>query len=122
MADWKDELPALAALSDADAAAAIRTMTVTETVATVTGQEIFEATTQADYTALTSAQKSLFHAIIAMASIQVAGANTRAALLAMFAAGTDTRANLVALQTRTVFKYPNPPHAGDVAAARSAIQ
>ena len=122
MADWKDELPALAALSDADAAAAIRMMMVTETVATVTGQEIFEATTQADYTALTSAQKSLFHAIIAMASIQVAGANTRAALLAMFAAGTDTRANLVALQTRTVPKYPNPPHAGDVAAARRAIQ
>ncbi len=115
---WESELSALAALSDSAAADAINAMTRQETVSTVSGQEIFEATTQADYTALTAAQKPLYHAIIAMSSIKVSGANTRAALLAMFAAGTQTRTNLVALQTRAVLKY-QPCSDHQVAEARS---
>lgn len=114
--DWQPELPALAGLSNEETAEAINAMTVPYTVESISGQDIFEATTQADYAALTAAQKSLYHAIISMASIQVSGTNTRAALLAMFPAGTATRANLAALQTETRRKYAmhvGPHHVAD---------
>lgn len=94
--------PEYTGLSDQAAADAINAKTVAVDVESVPGSAIFEATTQADYSALTATQKSLYHAIIAMASVPVKGANTRAALLAMFGAGSQTRANLGALQTTNV--------------------
>lgn len=92
-------LPAYTGLSNQAAADALNNANIAVDVETIGGVDIFEATTQADYTALSANQKSLYHAIIGMENIRVKGSNTRAALLAMFGAGTQTRTNLAALQT-----------------------
>lgn len=94
-------LPAYTGLSDQAAADALNNANIAVDVETVGGVDIFEATTQTDYTALTATQKNLYHAIIGMENIRVKGSNTRAALLAMFGVGTQTRTNLGALQTTT---------------------
>lgn len=110
-------------LSDQAAADKLNTANIAVDVESVSGSDIFEATTQADYTALTANQKPLFHAIMAMDSIRVKGSNTRAALLAMFGAGTQTRTNLAALQTRTTSRAEQlqlgTVTAGDVQSARA---
>ncbi len=93
-------LPAYTGLSD-QAADAINAQNISVDVEKISGADVFEATTQADYTALTATQKNLYHAIMGMDSITVRGSNTRAALLAMFGAGSQTRTNLGALQTTT---------------------
>ncbi len=93
-------LPAYSGLSDQAAAAALNAANISVDVHTISGSDVFEATTQTDYAALTATQKNLYHAIMGMDSITVRGSNTRAALLAMFGAGTQTRTNLGALQTR----------------------
>lgn len=92
-------LPAYTGLSDQAAADSLNNANIAVDVETVGGVDIFEATTQTDYAALTATQKNLYHAIIGMENIKVKGSNTRAALLAMFGAGTQTRTNMAALQT-----------------------
>ena len=92
-------LPAYAGLSDQAAADALNAQNIAVDVDTISGSDVFEATTQTDYAALTATQKSLYHAIMGINSITVRGSNTRAALLAMFGAGTQTRTNLGALQS-----------------------
>ncbi len=67
----------------------------------VEGWQIWEATVPAEWAALSTAERQRYQALLGMGQINVKGANTRAALLAMFAAGTQTRANLAALQTRS---------------------
>lgn len=94
-------LPAYAGLSDQAAADALNARNIAVDVETVSGSDVFEATTQADYAALTANQKNLYHAIMGMETITVRGSNTRAALLAMFGPGSQTRTNLGALQTTT---------------------
>ena len=95
-------LPAYAAMTDQEAADALNAKTIAVDVETISGSDVFEATTQTDYAALTATQKNLYHAIMGMASVPVKGSNTRAALLAMFGAGTQTRTNLAALQTTLI--------------------
>lgn len=95
-------LPAYTGLSNQAAADSLNNANIAVDVETIGGVDIFEATTQADYTALSANQKSLYHAIIGMENIRVKGSNTRAALLAMFGAGTQTRTNLAALQTTVI--------------------
>lgn len=92
-------LPAYTGLSDQAVADSLNNANIAVDVETVGGVDIFEATTQTDYAALTATQKNLYHAIIGMENIKVKGSNTRAALLAMFGAGTQTRTNMAALQT-----------------------
>ena len=87
-----------AGMSDTQAADSLNALNRTVNVASVTGQDIFEAVVPGEYAALTADQKSLLHALIGMGTIKVNATNTKAALLAMFGAGTTTRANLVALQ------------------------
>lgn len=92
-------LPAYSGLSDQAAADALNAANISVDVDTISGSDVFEATTQTDYNNLSAAQKNLYHAIMGMDSITVRGSNTRAALLAMFGAGTQTRTNLGALQS-----------------------
>lgn len=92
-------LPAYAGLTNQEAADALNAANISVDVEIISGSDVFEATTQSDYAALTANQKGLFHAIMGMETIQVVGSNTRAALLAMFGPGTQTRTNLAALQT-----------------------
>lgn len=84
------------------AAAEINAKNIDRNVVSVTGQDIFEATTAADFSALSADQKAIYFAIIGMGTILVNGENTKKALLAMFGPGTTTRANLVALQTEKI--------------------
>jgi hypothetical protein len=88
--------------TDQQIADALNAATIEQDVASIGGQELFEALVADDYNALSADQKSLLHAIIGMGTIAVSGTNTRAALLAMFGPGTTTRSNLAALQTRLV--------------------
>lgn len=92
---------------DADAAIAAaqgNVVNCTEDVETISGQTLFEAVKPADYSALTAVQLTTFWGIIGMGTINVDGANVRAALAAMFN-GTDTLEALVALQTRDVSHF-----------------
>ena len=91
-----------AGMSDEEAAADLNVENREVNVTSVTGQDIFEAATLADYAALDATEKSLLHAIIGMGTVMVNGTNTKAALLAMFGAGSDTRDNLAVLQKETV--------------------
>lgn len=84
------------------AAAQINAENIDRNVVSVTGQDIFEATTAADLSALSAAQKAVYFAIVGMGTILVNGTNTKAALLSMFGTDTDTRANLAALQTEKI--------------------
>lgn len=90
------------AMDDKAAAASLNAINRTVNVESVTGQEVFEATTATDYAALSAAELQQFWGIIGMSEILVNAQNTRAALLGMFGPGTDTRANLAALQTTLV--------------------
>lgn len=107
-------LPAYNGLSDQAAADALNNANIAVDVETISGSDVFEATTQTDYAALTANQKGLYHAIMGMDTILVRGSNTRAALLAMFGAGTQTRTNLAALQTTMISRAAQLglPHIG----------
>lgn len=90
---------------DADgavAAAQLNAENITADVASVTGQQIFEAVVPADYNALTSDNKLLFGTIIGMGSIPVNATNTKLALTTMFSGATATLSALSALQTEQV--------------------
>jgi len=89
-------------MNDEEVAIDMNTVYREEDVATVEGQDIFEAVVPSEYNALTDKQVNLLHAIIGMGSIRVNGSNTKTALLAMFGAGTTTRGNLASLQKRDV--------------------
>lgn len=89
-------------VDDALAAAELNVENCVVPVESVTGQQIFEAVHQADYAALTAGQLQRFWGIVGMGEVLVNGANTKAALLAMFGSETVTRTNLAALQTETV--------------------
>jgi hypothetical protein len=59
---------------------------------------IFEATDDAEYSALSAANKSIYGLILSCGSVDLsAGTSVREKLMAMFGAGTTTRANLAEL-------------------------
>lgn len=89
-------------MTDLEVANDLNTVYRTQNVESVTGRDIFEAAVRSEYLALAAEDKDLLHVIISMGSILVNGANTKAALLAMFGAGTTTRTNLAVLQIRDV--------------------
>lgn len=68
----------------------------------IPAREIIEATAPAEWGALSAAEKQRYQTITGAGDVDVRGANTRAAFLAMFGAGTATRAALAALQNETV--------------------
>lgn len=89
-------------MTDAEVAAEINFVYRSQDREAVATWEIFEAIVPGEYAVLSADEKSLLGRILAMGTINVKGANTRAALAAMFGAGTTTRGNLQALQTETI--------------------
>lgn len=91
-------------------------------IESVTGQEIFEAVLPAHYAALSAEYKQLFGVIVGMGTIKVGGANTRAALTAMFTGATATLQALAALQTELVSRVVElglqPPALSDIEKVR----
>ena len=67
----------------------------------VPAHEVFEAIAPPEWAALSAAEKQRVQTILSMGTVNVRGAQTRAALAAAFGAGTATRTALVALQART---------------------
>ena len=63
--------------------------------ASITGAELWENTTLAEYAALTQAQRDAYQVLVSLGTIDVsAGSNSRATLGVLFGAGTATRAAL----------------------------
>jgi len=62
--------------------------------------EIVNATTPAEWTALSAAEKQRYQTLTGAGQVDSGNANVRAAFQAMFAAGTATRTALTALLTR----------------------
>lgn len=85
--------------------------------------EILEATVQAEWGALSAAEKQRYQTIVGAGTVSVKGTNVRNAFLQMFAAGTQTRTNLAALQTRAASRAEvlgfRPVSVGDVNLART---
>ena len=98
------ESPDLATLDDAAAAEKLNTDTVTVQVARsiIPAHEVFEAIVPGEWAALNAAEKQRVQTILAMGSVDLRGANTRASLGAAFGPATTTRANLLALQAETI--------------------
>jgi hypothetical protein len=93
--------PQYAAMTDEEAADSLNDKTIDEEIEFIDANEVFEAIVLSDYVALSSDNKVLLQTILGMGVIKVKGANTRAALAAMFAA-TTTLTNLIALQDKKV--------------------
>lgn len=86
-------------LSNQSAADVLNARTIAVDVKQATGADIMDATTPAEYNALSAAQKDVWRAMIVMPTLHLDGANTRAFLANMFGQGTQTRANLIAMQS-----------------------
>jgi hypothetical protein len=71
-------------------------------VESITGRDLFEASTEADRDKLTDAQKACFHALIGMEAVWLTAENTAAALLVMFPAESQTGKNLAAAGTEKI--------------------
>ena len=111
------------AMTDAQAATDLNTNQRTALRTRVETWELLEATVNAEYDALATANRTKYNAILAMGTINPAGTNVRAILSALFGAGTVTRTNLLALQNRTVNRAEElglgRVEPGDVQAARA---
>lgn len=68
--------------------------------AIVPSYEIIEAMAPGDWTGVSAAERIRIQVLISAGSVNLSGANTRAAFAAAFGPSTQTRANLIALQTR----------------------
>ena len=92
-----------AAMSDVEAAAAMNVVNRTVSRDTVSGSEIFNGTDDAEYAALTEAQKASWDALCAIDSINTSGGIGKAREAELFGPGTATRTALIALKnSRTV--------------------
>lgn len=92
-----------AGMTDAQVAASLTgVIDRTKTRATVSGSEIFNATDDVEYAALTDAQKSAWDALCAIETIDTGNGVAKAREAELFGAGTTTRSNLVALRTESV--------------------
>lgn len=89
----------LAAKSDAAIAAALNAATVVVDRDTATAAEVFECIVPAEWAAATAQEKTRVQLVLGMGTVNLRGANTRAALAAAFGPTTTTRANILALLT-----------------------
>ena len=94
-------LPLYDGTTDQEAADELNAVDKVVDVETVTSQQIFEAVVPAEYTALTSDQKTMFWGILGMGDIYVNNTNTRIAITSLFSPG-DTLSALADLQTQTI--------------------
>lgn len=66
----------------------------------IPAHDVFEAISQAEYTALTAIQLQRLHGILSMGPVNVKGPNTKATFQSIFGAGGATRTALTALINR----------------------
>ena len=68
----------------------------------ISGSEIFNATDDTEYSALTDAQKSAWDALCAIDQIDTVSGVAKAREAELFGGGTTTRTNLLAIRNETV--------------------
>ena len=85
-------------MSDLEVADDLNTEYRTRTRATVFGYEIFNETDDAEYAALTDAQKSSWDALCGIEQIDTSNGVAKAREAELFGSGTTTRSNLAALK------------------------
>lgn len=122
----KDELAAFpatyGALSDAEVADKLNLKEVTSTKQYLSGSEIFNATNDAEYAALTDAQKGSWDALCAIDSIDTLNGVAKAREVELFGVGTTTRSNLQAARQSLISRAQElgiKVREGDVTAARA---
>ncbi len=86
--------------SNATAATEMNAVNVTVTVSTVTGSQILNATDTAEFSALSSGDKSAWRELCAIDDIDTASGVAKHMESEIFGAGTTTRSNLQALRKR----------------------
>lgn len=91
-----------AAMTDEQAAASLNTADRTITAQYVSGSDVFNATDDVEYAALTEAQKQAWDALCAIDQIDTSNGVAKAREAELFGPGTATRSNLVALRQSTV--------------------
>lgn len=84
--------------NDAQIAALLNAINQTSQRDIIPAYEILEAMDATEFAALSAAQKTIYQIFISAGSVNIKGANTRAAFGAMFGAGTATRAAILALR------------------------
>lgn len=89
-------------MSDAEAATDLNTVYRTKARDYVAGWEIFNATDDTEYAALTDAQKSSWDALCGIESIDTTSGIAKAREAELFGAGTTTRDNLISLKSSAV--------------------
>lgn len=89
-------------MTDAELADSLNTENRSVTKQFLTGSEIFNATDDVEYAALTDAQKSSWDALCAIGSIDTNSGVAKAREAELFGVSTTTRANLLAVRTQTV--------------------
>jgi hypothetical protein len=89
-------------MSDAAAAADLNTVYRSRQRAWISGSEVFNATDDVEFAALTDVQKDRWVALCAVASIDVDNGVAKAMEAALFGPATDTRSNLTALRAENI--------------------
>jgi len=86
-------------MTNLEAADDLNTVYRTRTRDVVSGYEIFNATDDTEYAALTDAQKSSWDALCGIEQIDTASGVAKAREAELFGPGTDTRTNLAAVRS-----------------------
>ncbi len=89
-------------MSDAEVATDMNTVYRTRNRDYVSGWEIFNETDDAEYAALTDAQKSSWDALCAIEQIDTTSGVAKAREAELFGAGTTTRSNLANLRSEDI--------------------
>lgn len=89
-------------MSDAEVADDLNSEYRTRTRDSVFGYEIFNVTNDAEYNALTDAQKSSWDALCAIEQINTSSGVAKAREAELFGPGTTTRSNLIALRIESM--------------------
>lgn len=91
-----------AGMTDQQAVDSLNTADRSRAVATVSGAAIFNATDDAEYTALTDAQQASWDRLCAIETVDISSGVAKAREAELFGASTTTRANLTALKTESI--------------------
>lgn len=100
-AELDSNVPLYGGMTDQQVADELNALDKTTVRSTVSGSEIFNATDDTEYAALTEAQKSAWDALCAIDTINTSSGVAKAREAELFGPGTATRTSLLALKNQT---------------------
>lgn len=111
-------------MTDQQVADSLNAVDRSATYSVITGAQIFNATDDAEYGALTDAQKASWDALCAISEIDTASGVAKAREAELFGPGTQTRSNLQALRSYSMSRAQElglgKVNEGDVKHARAS--